>query len=112
MRGRVMYPGEAHYCKGYKRLGPIAKLPSNFPRSECRGNPAIDVFYVDELIAKGLGFALQIRQRPIPILLFIRLLASGGILPPVLEPPEAQRLLIESERFLHIPDAESHMRHP
>ena len=36
------------------------KLPSNFPRSECRGHPAIDVFYVDELIAQGLGFALQI----------------------------------------------------
>ena len=36
------------------------KLPSNFPRSERRGNPAIGVFYVDELIAKGLGFALQI----------------------------------------------------
>src|SRR5713226_6615821 len=51
------------------------KLPSNFPRSERRGNPTIDVFDVDELIAKGLGFALQIRQHPIAILLFIRLLA-------------------------------------
>jgi hypothetical protein len=40
-----------------------------------RGNPAIDVFYVDELIAKGLGFALQIRQHPISILLVIRLLS-------------------------------------
>src|SRR5262249_38795411 len=40
----------------------ITRFPSNFPRSERRGNPAIDVFYVDELIAKGLGFALQIRQ--------------------------------------------------
>jgi len=24
-----MYPGEAHYCKGYKRLGPIAKLATS-----------------------------------------------------------------------------------
>jgi hypothetical protein len=34
-------------------------LPSNFLRSERRCNPAIDVFYVDELIAQGLGFALH-----------------------------------------------------
>src|SRR6516164_4858625 len=63
----------------YKRFGPFTKLPSNFPRSECRGNPASDVFYVDELIAKGLGFALQIRQHPIAILLFIRLLSRVNV---------------------------------
>jgi hypothetical protein len=58
-----------------EKLWRYRKLPSNFPRSERRGNPAIDVFYVDELRAKGLGLALQIRQHPIAILLFIRLLA-------------------------------------
>ncbi len=59
---------------------PKRRLPSNFPRLEHRGHPAIDVFYVDKLIAKGLGFALQMRQHPIPILWFIRLLARvhGG----------------------------------
>src|SRR5215831_12019514 len=41
-----------------RRLG---RLPRNFPRSERRDSPTIDVFYGDELIAKGLGFALQIR---------------------------------------------------
>jgi len=30
---------------------------------------------VDELITKGLGFALQIGQHPLPILLFVRLLS-------------------------------------
>src|SRR5262245_56659179 len=48
--------------KYYKRLGPIAKLPSNFPRSGGDGNlPAFKAFDLDELIAKSLGFALQIR---------------------------------------------------
>ena len=51
------------------------RFPSNFPRSERQGSSTIHVFNVDELIAKGLGFALQIRQHPIAILLFIRLLA-------------------------------------
>ena len=63
-----------HNRPGEKRLH-HRKLPSNFTRSERRGHPAIDVFYVDELIAKDLSFALQIRQHPIAILLFIRLLA-------------------------------------
>jgi hypothetical protein len=53
--------GESNCFISYKRLGPVAKLPSHFPRSERRCNPAISVFYVDELIAKGLGFAWQIR---------------------------------------------------
>ena len=48
-------------------------------RSERRGNPVSDVFYVDELIAKGLGFALQIRQHPIAILLCIRLLSRVNV---------------------------------
>ena len=74
-----MWPGKAYYFRDYKRLGPIAKLPSNFPRSERRGHPAIDAFYVDELIAKGLGFALQSGQYPISILLFICLLARINV---------------------------------
>src|SRR5215471_2589149 len=49
------------------------QVPS--PRSERRGHPAIDVFHMDELIAKGLGLALQIRQHPLAILVFIRLLS-------------------------------------
>ena len=54
----------------------MAKLPSNFPRSErCRSLSAASVFNVDELIAKGLGLALQIRQYPITIFLLIRLLS-------------------------------------
>ena len=34
---------------------------------------------MDKLIAQGLGFALQIRQHPIPILVFIRLLARVNV---------------------------------
>ncbi len=34
---------------------------------------------MDELIAKGLGFALQIRQHPITIFLFIRLLSRVNV---------------------------------
>ena len=63
---------------GAPRQG-LTRFPSNFPRSERRGNPTIDVFYVDELIAKGLGFALQMRQHPIAILVFIRLLARVNV---------------------------------
>jgi hypothetical protein len=59
---------------GVPRQG-LTRFPRNFPRSERRGHPAIDVCYVDELIAKGLSFALQMRQHPIAILVFIRLLA-------------------------------------
>ena len=51
------------------------KLPSNFPRSERRGTPAIDGFYVDELVTKPPSFPLQIGQHPVTVLLFIGLLA-------------------------------------
>ncbi len=66
-------------------LGKLVKIPSNFSRSECcRGLRAARVFNVDELIAEGLGFALQTCQHPLTILLFIRLLARvnvGGAIP-------------------------------
>ena len=65
----------AHFSDGTRRIlcsGPppeprravraLLKLPRNFPRSErCRSLSAASVFNVDELRAKGLGFALQIR---------------------------------------------------
>jgi hypothetical protein len=38
---------------------------------------------VDELIAKSLGFALQIRQHPIPLFLFIRLLSRVNVGRPI-----------------------------
>jgi hypothetical protein len=38
---------------------------------------------MDELIAKGLRFALQIRQHPIPIFLFIRLLSRINVCCPI-----------------------------
>src|SRR5919206_3479675 len=55
-------------------------FPRNFPRSErCCSLSAASVFNVDELIAKGLGFALQIRQHPLTILLLIRLLSRVNV---------------------------------
>src|SRR5262245_26491952 len=65
----------------------------------------------------GTYVALAIGQGDLPpggapVFVDVGEAAGGGILPPVLEHPEAQRLLIESERFLHIPDAEGYMRHP
>ncbi len=78
------------------------KLPSNFPRSERRGTPAIDGFYVDELIAKGLGFALQIRQHPIAILLCIRLLSRvhvGRTIPQHALDEPGQRMRGRRHRF-------------
>jgi hypothetical protein len=49
------------------------------PGQSVEATPVSDVFYVDELIAKGLGFALQIRQHPIAILLCIRLLSRVNV---------------------------------
>jgi hypothetical protein len=86
MGGRGRGTGYANYFRDYKRLAPFAKLPSNFPRSErCRSLSAASVFNVDELRAKGLGFALQIRQPPSTLLLLIRLLSRvnvGRAIPP------------------------------
>ena len=45
---------------------------------------------MDELIAKSLGFALQIRQHPIPILLFIRLLSRVNVGRPISQHPVDQ----------------------
>jgi hypothetical protein len=44
----------------FNTLQYLEKLPSNFPSSGCCCDPAVDVFYLDELIAKRLRFALQI----------------------------------------------------
>src|SRR5439155_5651938 len=65
----------------------------------------------------GTGVALAVCQghlppRGAPVFVDVGEATGGGILPPVLEHSEAQRLLIEGERLLHIPDAEGHMRHP
>src|SRR5256885_8987682 len=72
--------GFSHDFNGLERL---PKLPSNFPRSERQCSSAILVFYVDELIAKSLGVALQICQHPIPILVFIRLLSRVHVCRPI-----------------------------
>src|SRR5207253_3514537 len=50
--------------------------------------------------------------RGAPVFVDVGEAAGGGLLPPVLEHPEAQRPLIEGERLRHIPDAEGYMRHP
>jgi len=94
-------------CMTISALGAFAKLPPNFPRSEHRDNPTIDVFYVDKLIvdkliAKGLCFALQMRQHPIPILLVIRLLARvnvGRTIPQHPGDPPGQLLRRRRHRF-------------
>jgi hypothetical protein len=67
-------------------------FPSNFPRSErCRGLSAARVFNLNELVAKGLGFPLQIGQHPATVLLFIGLLArihiGRAIAPHALDEP-------------------------
>ena len=52
------------------------KLPSNFPWSGATGDlPAFEAFDLDELVTKHPRFPLQIRQHPVTVLLFIRLLA-------------------------------------
>src|SRR5918911_3732075 len=65
----------------------------------------------------GTCIALAVCQchlppRGTPVFVDVGEAAGGGILPPVIEHPEAQRPLIEGERLLHIPYAEGHMRHP
>src|SRR5439155_26145437 len=50
--------------------------------------------------------------RGAPVFVDVGEAAGGGLLPPVMEHPEAQRILIEGERLRHIPDAEGYMRHP
>ena len=41
---------------------------------------------MDELLAKSLGLALQMRQHPIPIFLFIRLLSRVHVGRPISQP--------------------------
>src|SRR6516225_8045122 len=65
----------------------------------------------------GTCIALAVGQghlppRGAPVFVDVGEAAGGGILPPVMEHPEAQCLLIEGERLLHVPYAEGHMRHP
>src|SRR5215831_12770344 len=62
-------------------------------------------------IALAVG-QCHLPPRGAPVFVDVGEAAGGGLLPPVLEHPEAQRLLIEGERLLHVPDAEGHMRHP
>lgn len=74
---------EGIFSSHFNMLHRPEKLPSNFFRSECCCDPAVDVFYLDELITKRLRFALQIRQHPSTILLFIRLLARVNVICPI-----------------------------
>src|SRR5437016_8742334 len=56
------------------------KLPSNFPRLErCGGLSTTRVCDVHELVTQHPSFPLQIRQHPIAILLFVRLLSRVNI---------------------------------
>ena len=69
---------------GAPRQG-LTRFPSNFPRLErCGGLSAASGFNVDELVTQHPSFPLQIRQHPIAILLFVRLLSRvniGGAIP-------------------------------
>ena len=63
----------------------------------------------DVALAVGQG---HLPPRSTPMFVDVGEATGGSLLPPVLEHPEAQCLLIEGERLLHIPDAEGDMRHP
>src|SRR5439155_26781269 len=76
----LSYAAVAFYGGQYKKLLCYGKLPSNFPRLERGSGLRIArVCDVHELVTQHPRFPLQIRQHPIAILLFVRLLSCVNV---------------------------------
>src|SRR5215510_6767877 len=74
------YAAAAFSFGQYEKLLRYRKLPRNFPRLErCGGLSTARVCDVHELVTKHPRFPLQIRQHPIAILLFVRLLSCVNV---------------------------------